>query len=467
MRIGRLGAPTSYRLLLRSGGRLAAVGGAGLILAAGATRYPFFDAAVVPLAAGLLMLLAVCHVLRPEDNRVATRILRLSLVAFVAHAAIGIVINQSPTLIQYLGGDAVTYDQGARMIVAHWHDASVPLPQMGGGKEGFYYAVGGLYWIFGAYPVAGLALNAFFASALVPLLYDVTRRLVGPEAGWWAAVIVTVQPGFLVWTSQLLREAGVIFFLAVALAGTLRLATRASPGTALVLAIDLSLLLTFRADVGLVAAAGLAAGLILGRKHVAGAAVTAVLVLGMVAVLVGAVGVGRAGYRASTKLTLQDVSAARANLAGTGASGFAPTADVSTPARALGFLPTGLPSFLLGPFPWQIRNVRQVLGALEALTVLAMAWFGWHGWRRARQDLGRRRLVLVLPAVTLAVSLTLLIGNYGTVVRERLQLLVFVIPLVALGYSSRRSAISGSPTGVAPEPASKAEAARLAQEPNR
>jgi Dolichyl-phosphate-mannose-protein mannosyltransferase len=460
--------------MLRSGWRLAAVAGAGLILAAGATRYPFFDAAVVPLAAGLLLLLAVCHVVRPEDNRVARRVLRLSLAAFVAHAAIGIVINQSPTLIQYLGGDAVTYDQGARMIVAHWHDASVPLPPMGGGKEGFYYAVGGLYWIFGAYPIAGLALNAFFASALVPLLYDLTRRLVGPEAGWWAAVIVTVQPGFLVWTSQLLREAGVIFFLAVGLACTLRLAARASPRPALVLAIDLSLLFTFRADVGLVAAAGLAAGLILGRKHVAGALVTAVLVLGMVGVLVGAVGVGRAGYRASTKLTLQDVSAARANLAGTGASGFARAADVSTPARALGFLPTGLPSFLLGPFPWQIRNARQVLGALEALTVLTMAWFGWHGWRRARHDLGRRRLVLVLPAAALAVSLTLLIGNYGTVVRERLQLLVFVIPLVALGYSSRRpgrdprdAAISGSPTGAAAQPASRREEARRAYEPNR
>jgi len=442
-----LGAPTTKRRILSLFWRIAIIGGAGLLLALGATRYPLFDAAVVPLLAGLLLLLSVCHVLRPADDAEAQRILRLCLGAFAAHVAIGLIINHSPSLVQYFGGDAVTYDQGARMIVAHWHNQAMPLPIMGAGKEGFYYALGGLYWVFGAYPVAGLALNAFFASALVPVLHDVTRRLFGSHAGWWAALIVTFQPGFLIWTSQLLREAGVIFFLAVALDCTLRLTTRATAGPALVLAADIALLLTFRADVALVAAGGLMAGLILGRKRVVGALLTAVLVLGMVAVLVGAVGLGRAGYHASTSVSLQEVSLARSDLAGSGGSGFDANADVSTPSRAIGYLPVGLPSFLLGPFPWQVRNARQVLGCLEALTVLAMAWFAWRGWREAGPQIGRKRLVLVMPAAALAISLTLLIGNYGTVVRERLQLLVFLVPLMALGCATRQARIRTANAG--------------------
>ncbi len=412
----------------------------------GATRYPIFDAGVVPLVAGVLLLLLVCHVLRPEDDRSAQRVLRLALVAFAAHVVIGLVINHSPTLVQYFGGDAVTYDQGARMIVAHWHSSTVALPVMGAGKEGFYYALAGLYWVFGAFPVAGLALNAFFAASLVPLMYDITRRLFGPDAGWWAAVIVTVQPGFLIWTSQLLREAGVVFFLAVALACTLRLVARASPGPVLILVADISLLLTFRADVALVAAGGLVAGLVLGRKRVVSAVLIGAMVVGMVAVLVGGVGLGRSGYKASTAVSLNDVSLARSDLAGTSSSGFDPNANVSTPGRALRFLPGGLPEFLLGPFPWQLDNVRQVLGWLEALTVLAMAPFAWSGWRLAGRQIGRKRLVLVLPAAALAISLTLLIGNFGTVVRERLQVLVFLIPLVAYGFSEyrdRRHPLSG------------------------
>ncbi len=250
------------------------------------------------------------------------------------------------------------------------------------------------------------------------------------------------------------REAGVVFFLALGLACTMRLVDRATPGPALILVADVAMLLTFRADVALVAAGGLAAGLILGRRRIVGALFTGALVVGMVAILVGGVGLGRSGYRASTALSLRDVSLARADLAGTSGSGFARTADVSTPSRAISYLPRGLPSFLFGPFPWEIRNVRQLFGWLEALTVLGMAPWAWHGWRLARRQLGRKRLVFVLPAASLAISLTLLIGNYGTVVRERLQVLVFVIPLAAVGLSTRQARRRGEvhPLGAA-EPA--------------
>ncbi len=416
-----------------------AVGATGLLLALGATRFPAFDAEAVPTVAGLLLLLGVCSIVRPEDPGIARRIRRLAVLAFMVHLAIGMVINRSRTLVGYLGGDAITYDQGARVIVARWQGAMIPFPHLGPGKEGFYYALAGLYWAFGVFPVAGLALNAFFAAALVPLFYDLTRRLFGPEAGWYAALIVILQPGFLVWTSQLLREAGILFFLTVALACAIRLADRASPGPVFFLAADLALALTFRADVALVAAAGLTAGLILGRRQDFGSIISAAAVAGMVIVLVGAIGLGHSGYKASSSITLKQVSLARTDLAGSAKSGFDQTADVSTTSRAITYLPKGLPSFLFGPFPWQLRNVRQLLGGIEALTVLGLTPAVRRGWRASRSLVGRRRAIFFLPAAGMAISLALLIGNYGTVVRERLQVLVFVVPLAALGISTRRS----------------------------
>ncbi|MDP9073224.1 MAG: hypothetical protein M3N98_03435, partial [Actinomycetota bacterium] len=276
------------------------IGAGGSLLALGATQWPRFDATVVPATAGLLLLSAVCRIIRPDDPRRARRVLGLAVAAFALHLAIGMVINRSHTLVGYLGGDAITYDQGARAIAARWQGARVPFPVLGPGKEGFYYALAGLYWVFGAFPVAGLAMNAFFAAALVPLLHDLTERLFGSDAGWWAAVIVTVQPGFLIWTSQLLREAGVIFVLALALNCAVRISTRASPGPLVLLAADLALALTFRADVALAAAAGLAAGSILARKQIVSSVLSAAVVAGMVVVLVGAVGLGRNGYQASS-----------------------------------------------------------------------------------------------------------------------------------------------------------------------
>jgi hypothetical protein len=195
------------------------------------------------------------------------------------------------------------------------------------------------------------------------------------------------------------------------------------------------------------------AGLILGRRQVVSSILSAVAVAGMVIVLVGAVGVGRNGYQASSQVTLKQVSVARTDLSGTAASGFDKTADVSTPNRALSYLPRGLPSFLFGPFPWQLTNIRQLLGGIEALTVLGLAPSVWRGWRLSRARIGMRRALFFLPAAGMAISLALLIGNYGTVVRERLQVLVFLIPLAALGISTRRAkkrsqrALNGVPAG--------------------
>ena len=427
----------------------------GLVLALGATRAPVLDAAVVPLVAGFLLLLAVCRAVRPDDTFSAHRVLVLAGASFAAHFLIGIAINSSPTWVQYLGGDAVTYDQGARAIVAHWANAAAPFPYVGPGKEGFYYLLAGLYRVFGAFPVAGLAINAWFSASLVPLLYDITRRLFGAKAGWYAALIVMLQPGFLIWTSQLLREAGLIFFLAVALDCTIRLATRPSMGPALILAADVTLMLTFRADVGLMSAGTLAVGLVIGRRKISTSALSVGAVLLLVAVLVGAVGLGRNGYQATSQVNLSTVNAARSDLAGTAASGFDTTANVSTASGAIGYLPIGLPSFMFGPFPWQLHNIRQLLGGLEALTVLGLIPATWRGWRLARRSGRRLRFLLALPALGLALSLALLIGNYGTAVRERLQVTVFLIPLAAAGLSEgrarRKVKASGDTAGDAPD----------------
>jgi hypothetical protein len=42
---------------------------------------------------------------------------------------------------------------------------------------------------------------------------------------------------------------------------------------------------------------------------------------------------------------------------------------VSTASGSLAYLQIGLPQFLLGPFPWQTRNLRQGLGVLGAITM--------------------------------------------------------------------------------------------------
>jgi hypothetical protein len=410
----------------------------GAVLALGAARIPGLDAAVIPIVAGLLLLLAVCHAVRPDNGPLARRVMKWALVSFAVHFVLGYVILQSANFAHSLASDSGTYDLGARLIVAHWHHLG-PLPHMSKGKEGFYYSLAVLYWALGPYQLAGFALNAFFAGALVPMMFDVTHRLFGSDAAWWAVVIVALQPGFLVWPAQLLREAGALFFLVVALDCAVRLATRATLSAALVMAADVGVFLTYRSDVALIVTVGLVVGLALGKRQVVGGVLAAGTVVAMGLVLVLALGLGRSGYQLSTSSSLSQVSHARQDLARTATSGFDTTVDVSTPRRAINYLPRGLPYFLWGPFPWQARSLPGVFSVVDALTVIALTPSIWRGLREARERIGRMQLLLLLPAGALTMALTLLIGNFGTIVRERLQVLMFLVPLAGLGIARRRA----------------------------
>jgi hypothetical protein len=366
------------------------------------------------------------------------------------HLLIGVAVISSGWLVQTLGGDAVTYHLGARAIVDQWRGvAEFDTSVLPAGKEGFFFALAGLYWVFGPYQVAGIVVNAALAAAVVPLVHDTTRRLLGREAARVVVIMYALLPGFLVWTSQLLREAGVVFLLAVAANAAVRLQARTTAGAVAALGGSLALLFTLRANVALLATAGFIAGVAVSRREVLAGAATGAVVVGLLVLAVVVAGVGERGYELTTTADLKTVSEVRQALATTSSSGIAPTVDVSTPGEAIRFLPHGLVAFGLGPFPWTARNGRQVAGVLEALTLLFLLPSLVRGWLRAGDAIGRRRLVLGVPALLLAVGLALFVGNYGTVVRERLQVSILILPFVAYGWTLRRRGAPVAPAGVA------------------
>ena len=437
---------------------------AALIVAAGVVAVqalaPVVLAVVVPIAVGAGLLVAALR-LTGEGHDAETRswLGRVTLSAAVAHLGIAVVIASSASLISTFGGDATTYHEGARALVDHWV-LGRPFPDfIGAGKEGFFYGLAGIYWLFGPHPIAGLALNAAFAGVLVPLVADTSRRLFGPAAIRPAALMVALLPGFLLWTSQLLREAPMLACLALIANVSVRLTERTRPGLLVVLSLALATLFTLRANVALLVAAGVLAGLALGsRRGLAGVAAGGAS-LGLVVAIVLAAGIGAAGFRLATSSDLDDVNLARQDLATSAESGFAEDQDVSTGGSAAAFLPVALVNFALGPFPWQVANARQLGGLIEAMSHWVLLPSLWRGWRASGALIGRVRLVLVLPATLVACSLAVLIGNYGTITRQRLQVTVFLVPFAALGWSLRpRAATSASAPGpTVPRPEAAAQ----------
>ncbi len=423
---------------------------------------PGFVAFVVPAIAMLLVVLAVTRALTPVAAR--QRVLSWTLAAFALHLAIGLVIQSKSGFVSYFGGDAKTYSTGATYIYQHWiHGTPVPTGQLPAGKTGFYYMLAALYVAFGVHPQAGIAVNAGMVALIVPILTDATRRHFGDAAARVVPVLTTLLPGFLIWGSQLLREAGIYLMLAVALNCAVRLMHRSTLGAIALLVAAIGLLFTFRADVALLAGGGLTVAIMFGRRQVVGGLVSGLGAIALILALVLGGGFGYSGYRLVTTSNLQQINNVRANSSQSAASGFLPNADVSSTRHAVSYLPLGGAYFVLGPAPWQLHNLRQ----LSALPDVLVWWFFlpslWRGVREARRRRGREVLVYLLPALMLIVGLALLVANFGTVVRERMQVVILLVPLMGLGWSighpARPTASDATSRRVgAPAPASAAGA---------
>jgi len=397
---------------------------------------PGVVALVAPTLLGALVLVTMVHAMSP-DAETERRLLRWTTVAFVAHLVFGLILtNAGGPIHQYLAaGDANTYDDLARRILAHWTTGG-PGPTLPPGKEGFYYLLAGTYWVLGAHTAAGLAVNATLSAAVVPLLSDTTRRLFGKPAARYVPPLVVLLPGLLLWTSQLLKEAVIVLLVVAAANCAIRMTDRVSPGAIAGLAMSLALLFTFRAWVALIMAAGLMVGIALSKDGLMSGLGTGLSGATLVAVLL-AFGLGYSGYRAAVNTNFEDANTVRQDLASRANTGFDVQADISTPQTALSYLPRGLLSFSLGPFPWQIRGTRQVAVVPDMLVWWWLLPSLVVGAGTARRLAGRRILVLVLPATVTTMLLSLSVGNFGTVVREREQIVVLIMPLFALGMAER------------------------------
>ena len=389
------------------------------------------------MLAVLLLFLLVRHLDVASDGGPPSRMMWWTMVAFVAHLVFGLIVTHAGGLIgDFLKApDSYTYSQQAVRITQHWQ-ADFPLPHLPGGKEGYYYLLAAVYLVFGVHTVAGLVVNALLGAALVPIMYDVTRRLFGSPAAARVAPLVLLLPSMMLWPSQLIKEAPILFLIAVALNGAVRVTERFTFLPLLVVAVSMALLLTFRGHVALVLAGGVVAAIVVGRREVLGGVGTGLVMASLVLVLLS-FGLGYSGFDAAVNADLDQANLVRRDLALSGRSGYDADVDISTSSQALSYLPRGLANFVLGPFPWQIRSIRQLPILPDMLVWWALLPSLWRGIRVGWKLVNRQVSLLLLPALTTACLLSLAVGNFGTLVRERLQVVIMLIPLIALGLSQR------------------------------
>jgi hypothetical protein len=335
--------------------------------------------------------------------------------------------------------DQATYDFFSGWLARYWSGDTLVYPPklLNPGPKAYYYVVGALYYVFGAYPIVPKLVNALVGALTVPLTYDVAlatsrREDVAMRAATWAATF----PSLVLWSSQNIRDVWIVLLIVFICRQALRLHERMRVVPLLGLAGAVLLISQFRAYI-LFAVMGpiLVSFLVRGRAHLLRNAVIGMLVAVVVIYADRAGGQDR-GLRLADLEALQEMR----HYTSIGGSAYQEQVDISTPGRALAFLPKGLAFFLLAPYPWTIRNVRQLVTLPEMLFFYALIPSIVRGVRELVRERSPGAILLILITLGLTLGYALGEANAGAAYRHRAQVLIFLLIFAAAGWEARRRA---------------------------
>lgn len=356
------------------------------------------------------------------------RVRLLAWIAFILHLIAGSTIWY--VFPHFVASDAVTFDRQARAIVEHHVDpASMAMPGLSDGKEGFVLTLAFLYRLTAPEALIGVTINALFCALLVLAIARTTNSF-NPRSVEASAVMATTAPPFLWWGSQLLRDP--MAWLAIAIAGgfiTAIARERFRPTRYAGLLAALAVLATVRAPVAVIVGVGMAIALLLAsdRRPFVKFILSAGILVGL-----ALLSLYYAGVAGLTNTNIESVVRSRNSLATNASTGFTQSTTASASDLSSASIDAIIP-VTFGPLPWQLAGQAwpAVFDTVTWWAILALSLVGWLALR------GQRRLtnVLTIPAVGIIIVLIITSGNFGTMIRIRAQAAVLLLPIAAVGWT--------------------------------
>jgi hypothetical protein len=351
-----------------------------------------------------------------------------------------------------LAPDQETYHVLGDYLAQYWSGQTPFYPTRlltAGEPIGYYRIVAALYLVFGAWPLLPKLLNAFVGAATVRLVFDLTRRITDNEAmALRAAKYTAYFPSLVLWSVLNIRDCWVVLFIILVTRQALALQDQPSFRNLLLLVAGIYAITAFRSYI-LFAVTGpmLVSFFVRQRGHMIRNALLGMLVASAL-IYVDA----QAGRERRMRMPdLEEMNRSRRWSASAAESGFAADADISTPDKALEFLPVGLAYFMLAPFPWSATNLRQGLALPEMLYFYFLVPYLVRGVLHLLRHHLSSSLMIILIAIGITLGYAIGQGNVGTIYRHRAQVLPLFLIFAAVGVEASRARRPARLTpGVAP-----------------
>lgn len=402
-----------------------------------AALVPVYGASAVVLCL-VLAVPAVLVISRLETDR--EFLLRIFILALLARMLVSALIF-SFNLQEFFGGDAFTYDALGQGMLKVWRGEWTyhSLEWAGnGGSWGMNYMVGAIYWLIDRNMLAVQLVNAVIGAATAPVIFLCAQHMfANGRVARISALFVAFYPSLILWSSQGLKDAAIVFFLSLAMLATLKLGEHLSLKYFAMLLFALICVLNFRFYVFYVVVVAIVGSFAIGmQKTTTTSVLRQFFIVMMMGLAVTYLGVLRtASSQLDNYANLEAIQHQRSGMVSTANTGFGKDVDVSTTSGALSAIPVGMIYLLFAPFPWQLASLRQSITLPEMIVWwLSFPLLILGLWFAIKYKL-RRVLPVILFTTMLSISYSVFQGNVGTAYRQRSQLLVFYFIFVAVGYT--------------------------------
>lgn len=422
----RTAAAITAGLLLAGAAAVVAVG------AASRTDYQLWGALVVLPGLVALSLPLLRRVAAAEDDARMTRLVGAALLVKLGASVARYVMAFG----LYDGhADAAAYaDRGADLAaLAREGVVSLEAAREIPGTGMIDVATGAVFTVTGATLLGAFLVFAWAAFWGQYLFYRAFRVALPDRRHRRYAVLVLFLPSLLFWPASVGKEAWMLLALGLAAYGSARMFTGRQGGYQLI-ALGVLLAGLVRPHMAALVLASLLLALMLGKPVdeasrssvglLAARTVGLVLLIGATAYALQQVEVffdvdGAAGLESVAEHTEDQTT--------TGGSAFEP-AEVGSVAD----IPAGAVTVLFRPWPFEAHNPQAALSSLEGLVILGLMIAGRRRILGAVRD-ARARPYLLLTLVFVAVFIVAFshVGNFGILARQRVQLLPFVLVLLA------------------------------------
>jgi 4-amino-4-deoxy-L-arabinose transferase-like glycosyltransferase len=361
---------------------------------------------------------------------------RLVVNAFLIRAFLAVVFEVTG-YSGVLAPDEGTYVSSGMGLALYWKGEILVKPWRFTTDQplGYFYLNAVFFYLFGASEIPIKLFNSLAGAVSCRYLFWITRELFGLATARRAAMLFAFFPSLALWSALNIRDVWVVLLILFISWKSLQVVKGHSFVAVVPLLLAIGALTTLRDYLFFVVALPPLVALFIGRRgHLARNFVMAsVAALGVLVFVQQSAAPGRA----ESHMSLEAMSRVRQQMA-YGGSAFAENVDISTPGKALAFLPLGLAYFMFSPFPWQITSFLKAFSLPEMLVIYYLTPSIIRGIRHAIVVRFRESLQILLLTALLTVSYALGEGNVGTLYRHRAQAIGFYLMFAAVGLELRR-----------------------------